>query len=116
MATPQDILRGAAQLLREKGWTTHAFARLDNSFVVPWDYPHACRFCLSGAVQRAASDLHTSQEAASVAVGRVVISRGYLRGTVRFNDEQARSVDDVIAIIDEAIAWLDAVDAATADA
>lgn len=106
-----DTLEDAKELLRE-GWTKRSFAVNAQQQSVDELDPTAVCFCLMGSIRRAAYDRHgyvfaLRREEISVLSpafpGLSNEPNELFQAISRYNDEEARSVDDVIAKIDIAI-------------
>lgn len=89
----------AARNLIDKGWTRGASARNAKGEAVYYGDPTAVTFCLIGSIH-AVGALDT----AYYAVWDALIKRGGSKVMSQFNDEPGRTKDDVLALIDEAIA------------
>jgi len=109
-----EVLEDAKKLLR-KGWAKRSFATNALGQDVMDTHSTASCFCLMGAVRRAHYNRHgevspfnrevleTLRPAFPLAEGS---KRDLFSVIATFNDEEARSVDDVIAKIDIAIGKL----------
>ena len=53
---PSEVLREAAKLIQEKGWTQRVYARDDLGRRVHPNDPDACQFCAAGAIGRVTTD------------------------------------------------------------
>lgn len=88
--TPSDVLRGAAQLLKEEGWTQHAF--LD---------AHG-RMCVTGAINRAANGgaLYVgAEDNVGSAAWRALADKLGCRVT-DWNDTPGRTAEEVISTLE----------------
>lgn len=94
MITTKDVLVKAKSVILEKGWCQKTLQHFNGS----------C--CMLGAVGIAASSLgYASKEYAAREALYSVLPRS--DGIVDFNDEEGRTVDEVLAKFDEAIAAAD---------
>jgi ABC-type amino acid transport substrate-binding protein len=101
-----DVLRRAKQVLIERGWTQGAYECISKD---------ACGVCAIGAINAAAHDGDADWESyqqpqpVMMAVARMEEAVAAYTddgpdGIVGFNDDVAKSVDDVLAAFDKAIA------------
>lgn len=112
------VLRQARKLIsRPKGWSKGLW--VDFSHEARKGYP---ALCLGAACQQAALDLglvydgydlHSDEVAKKVSLGKLVRSKGF-RSVPSFNDAGPRTRKDVLAVIDERIAILEAEEAQSA--
>lgn len=106
--TIKENLQAAKQLLIEKGWTQHASARLEDGTKCAADDPHACCFCLGGAICRVAGEYMPGTASKYIPAWRFI--SGFVAGNtsycgaINFNDEVGRTKEEVIALLDKAIA------------
>jgi hypothetical protein len=104
-----QILRQARELI-VKGWTQEALARTRDGRSVSMDSPLAARFCLIGAIQRANFDSapyggKLMYDHCVDYVRRIIFATtSQVTSCVIFNDEIAKSKQDVIKLLDRAIA------------
>ena len=103
-----EILRGAKAVLERNGWTQGDFFDHEQ-----WDGgtpPNECRVCLRGAVNIVAAGHPVHMPIAS---GRAADVLDELVGNaIRWNDAEDRTVDEVYALLDAAIARAEAVSGA----
>lgn len=105
-STPRT-LRSALRRVRdliEAGWTQEAYARDCYGHRVSTDSPSACKFCLSGAIDRAVSDNGTLYSHCLDALRRQLPLHG--DGIINFNDRLPRGPKgkaQVLDLIDRAI-------------
>jgi hypothetical protein len=111
------VLERAKQLVTQ-GWTTEEFAVKRNGHSCDPLHPKAARFCLGGAILRAAAELFGETSAGEVGnlSMRVIMAQTNARELVEranhlttieeFNDE-AESKEEVIAACNRALRWRD---------
>lgn len=98
-----DDLRKTKEFL-QRGWTKRFAAIDENGTSVLPTSPDACKWCLLGAIRAATGDgagPETAAYDALINAGGVKDSPFYL---MDFNDHPDRIVDDVIDLVDTAIA------------
>ena len=115
-----DILEGAKRLLLDKGWCQGEWAYAEGGPVFA-THATACQFCAEGALMRAAFDLGLAhpldtsdkRNPAYVSAEHTLIqgiedTTGalYGRDIARFNDEDGRTVEEVVAAYDRALVCL----------
>ena len=105
MKTAAEVLRDAKGVLERNGWLQgHYFDDRQFRAGTPAE---ACRVCLYGALNLAAGNgPHRPLEAAHpvmLAVYAVIDASGDWDGVGGWNDEPGRTVDEVLALLDEAI-------------
>lgn len=94
-----DVLKGAKALLLDMGWTQGAYSRgLGNRRAKPTG-PKALCFCGLGAIQRLTGDTSDHHRAA-----RALNDTVPYRCFPSFNDAKGRTLPEVLAKFDEAIA------------
>ena len=92
-----ELLDNAIDLLR-KGWCKGELAKDMNGFVTFPEASYACSFCLAGSIMGAGRQLKT--EEVDHLLGQV--ARSCPDGSlVKFNDDIAESVEEVIGIIEQ---------------
>lgn len=106
MKTVKDVLVEAKALLLEKGWTKGAGARDARGMSVPNYSPQAARFCVLGAIECATMKSGELARADALFYGaRDSVARVACVGSVvTFNDAPMRTKEEVIAVLDKAIA------------
>ena len=94
--TALEELKAARQLI-EQGWCKGVFAQNNHYLPVDCKSEEACRFCALGALRRVSYwfDLR-SEQALAEALGTHKIGE--------WNDDPARTKEDVLAVYDKAIA------------
>lgn len=91
----------------EKGWCQHHRAETFSGEVVPPDDKNAVRFCIMGAVDRVVTDRDENREVLRLLHKLLPGTGPFMQSIVDFNDDSATSVDDVLALVDKAIAACD---------
>jgi hypothetical protein len=94
-----DVLVGARRQLTEKGWTRGEFAKDKNGSTVATGSDAAVCYCLDGAMRSLKGDPYSYLDARKMI--RRVIGASMLISD--YNDNVARSVDDVLSVLDQAI-------------
>lgn len=98
-----DILKAAKQLLIDKGWTQEAFARGPSGGPLVSRNPLATCYCGIGAIGAAgygaAPARYDAEDALAKAAGVKEVEDFF-----DFNDAPGRTVDEVLAVFDKAIA------------
>ena len=95
-----EILKGAKELLVTKGWTQRTFARNDKGIPVHIGMKHtATCFCGVGALLHTAEAVDTLYYPAWAALDRAAGEH-----FPNFNDAEGRTLDEVLAVFDKAIA------------
>lgn len=98
-----DILKAAKQLLVDKGWTQEAFARdTTGDKVRAWAGEARC-FCGIGAIRAAVGGIQPG-EPACYALADAIGAKDCYEDFFEFNDAPGRTVDEVLAVFDKAIA------------
>lgn len=115
-----DILEGAKQLLLDRGWCQGEWAYAEEGPVFA-THATACEFCAEGALMRAAYDLGlgydnygSSGRSDVYALAEHNLMQGiedttgvgYGADIARFNDEDDRTVEEVVAAYDRALVCL----------
>lgn len=104
----KQVLDGAGELVKE-GWTQGEWARDATGARVHPESTGACRFCMEGALKRAASKLEPDCRArrgnlvhgATLAIERTLADE--LEGEIAdWNDEEGRTQEEVVAVIGQA--------------
>jgi hypothetical protein len=101
MTTAKDILLKAAEIV-EQGWTQGELARTVEDSPCGVSNPNACKFCMSGAINKAVGNEHDGNyRRAMNAANSVAFRRGY--GNIpEFNDARERTQAEVAATLREA--------------
>jgi hypothetical protein len=106
------VLNEANRLLQTMGWTRFSMARGACGEAVRPDSAKAASYCLSGALVKAWRTIDPENEEfyfpyfekkLSAALRKL---HGYEGGVTRWNDGQAASLTDVVALIDAVIATI----------
>jgi hypothetical protein len=95
-----ETLEGAKNLLLTKGWTQGVMARNAGGSPTPCQWEDAACFCIMGAISRASEGDDDSP--GFKAIGAFVGS--YRRQIAGWNDAPGRTLDEVIAVLNRAIA------------
>lgn len=101
--TTVELLASARELVR-LGWTRGASARDVSGKQVNLRSKSACKFCMSGALDRASADsiMHGGNEEARLARHHLASATGS-EGIARFNDAPGRTLEQVLRTFDAAI-------------
>lgn len=103
-----QILKDARKLIEKpEGWTKGTTARDFRGRAIGWDEPEACRFCATAAIAKARLSTRGPFDAARDTLNTEAIIAGH-SGIVEFNDADATTHADVLALFDRAIASLEA--------
>lgn len=108
-----DVLRGAKVALQRNGWTQHD--TIDEAQYAAGTPMADCRVDLTGALRIAATgdptggDNLTASEARMVLLGIIWESGSAQSGLGTWNDADGRSLNEVFALLDEAIKRAEAV-------
>lgn len=103
MKSTLDYLREGRALIATKGWTQGQFARDDRGAPVGPASPRATCFCGLGAIL--AVRAKTLADLDAQAAAHEALRRTAGRDFALFNDAPGRTVDDVLAKFDAAIAY-----------
>ena len=98
-----DLLQAARDLLAKSGWCRGVNAKSERGKWASLASPRACKFCASGAIQRAGIERGASEETISEACQQLGIQASFQSiavGLVDFNDTVARSKQDVLRLFD----------------
>lgn len=100
-----EVLRGAKAVLQRNGWHQGwYFPAGTPRGTEPWQ---GCPVCLLGALDVAAGALPGDSPEVAIAaqffLGRVLQGRGFESGVGLWNDADGRSLNEVYALLDEAI-------------
>lgn len=98
------VLRAAARIVN-KGWTQGTFARDAQNRYVEYDSPEAVKFCMSGALSRAALELKVSCDYDG-AVRAIRSSSPIRRGLPGYNDDVSRTKTQVSRALHRAARYL----------
>jgi hypothetical protein len=102
MKTAKDILLKAAEIV-EQGWTQGELARDENDGVRRTQRGYACKFCMTGAIFRAAGDAPEAYQVhlALTKANTIVQLRGYA-SIPKYNDNRSRTQAEVAEALREA--------------
>ena len=87
MSDVQKDLERAANLIRERGWVQGCYKTDDGAM------------CISTAIYLATAP--RNMDAALQSVQRKLLARGWQRGFIVWNDVDGRTVDEVLALLEE---------------
>lgn len=102
MKTTKELLLKAAEIV-EQGWTQGELARDENDGVRSTQSAYACKFCMTGAILRAAGDAPNAfqvRNAINIASTAVALL-GYA-SIPKYNDASKRKQGEVAATLREA--------------
>jgi hypothetical protein len=107
MPTAVDVLQAALEILQNpQQWCQKAWARDVDGYPVDPTDPSAVKFCLLGAVMKAAFDAEPEYQKASHLIDQ---AHGALKAVhplypiVTLNDDEATSHQDIISLLNQAI-------------
>lgn len=101
------VLRAAANLIEERGWTQGASAKSKTGRIVLVKSRSAACFCSSGAIERAART-GNEERSALLSLGATILASNvpkYIHRTLRvvaWNDEDGRTKAQVLEMIERA--------------
>lgn len=102
------VLKAARDLLVNKGWCQRNYARDANGFPADLNSPHACSFCMVGALLVATNfksiQLDDDHPLIQILVSKIPTEYSDIPD---FNDDESRTKDEVIAVFDAAIQELE---------
>jgi len=102
MTTAKDVLVGTRALLSDKTkWTQEVFARDPVGTAVNLYSPLAACWCLEGAIGKVSSELGTGMGAAADLLRKQLPDGTSL---IDWNDSKERTYQDVVDLLDKAIA------------
>lgn len=101
MKTVSETLLAARDLLVTKGWTQGTFARTAESHTVAGRHSGAVCYCGWGALEAVTRELFSPEFNAA---DRALMAAGGFAHFPTFNDAAGRTLDDVLAVFDKAIA------------
>ena len=109
MKTPLQILKDGRQLLIDKGWTQGTYAKdIHGDYIDPAGSDAAC-FCGHGAIYAAGGYRGVGTPPGNVAQAELALNAAIQDAHFpAFNDAPGRTVEEVLAKFDEAIAAVEA--------
>lgn len=106
MNTKNLLLRAKAIISERDKWTTHAAARRADGLPVAIRSPHACKFCITGAIEKARLCLFLKEDCSAKVTAHQLLCDAARRiantdSIVLVNDKEGFTA--VHAILDDAI-------------
>jgi hypothetical protein len=109
--TKATLIRAKELLSKPGAWIQNYSSKDDQGNSVPFTNDTACKFCLSGAIERAVIEVNGGMSYLSTAQCRSAVENANdnikARGIVSFNDTHGRSKKEIIEVLDTAIQQFD---------
>ena len=103
-----DALKAVRALLdKPEKWTQGAYAKTRSGIYVASSSPNACKWCLSGAINRATQAAPKPVLLATRLQSILIDKVGRAKSVCGWNDKDERTYEDVINLLDDCIADLE---------